>query len=136
MVARDGFSLIELAMIVVIIGILAAISVPNYLAMQARAKESEVMALAHVVQTAVEDHAAQTDGVYSQRPEDIVPNLPNGTLQENPWTGEFTEPRFGMVAAAPGQVGFVVVMMGDVGIGYTITGFGRTEEVISYTTGR
>ncbi len=136
MIARDGFSLIELTMVVVIIGILAAISVPNYMAMVARSKEVEVMSLAHVVQTAVEDFAAQTEGVYSQQPNDIIPNLPNGTLQENPWNGGLTEPRFGMVATAPGQVGYVVVMLGDVGIGYTITGFGRSEEIISYTTGR
>jgi prepilin-type N-terminal cleavage/methylation domain-containing protein len=135
MIARDGFTLIELTLAVVILGVLFAVAMPNYIAMQARAKEADVMALAHVVQIAAEDHAARNDGIYSDQGADLLPCLPGGELQENPFTGQATEPKFGMPAAIPGQVGIVVYLHEGVQAGYTITGFGKTELLIRYTGG-
>src|ERR1700704_575137 len=60
-----GFTLIELMIVVVIIGILAAIAIPNFIAMQNRAKEGSTKANMHTLQLAAEDYGVTYDGVYA-----------------------------------------------------------------------
>src|SRR5258705_11775097 len=60
-----GFTLIELMIVVVIIGILAAIAIPNFIAMQNRAKEGSTKANMHTLQLAAEDYAVTYDGEYA-----------------------------------------------------------------------
>ena len=70
MFSKKGFSLVELMIVVAIIGILAAIAIPNFVEMQLRAKRSEVPGNVDGIKTAEIAYDASFDGyiVLPQNP--------------------------------------------------------------------
>ena len=88
-----GFTLIELMIVVVVLGILVAVALPNFIGLQQRANEGTVKATMHTVQMSMEDFALLNDGVYPTSATSTVPDgrtlaqvCPIGNYPKNPWT--------------------------------------------------
>ena len=83
---QSGFTLIELMIVVVVIGILAAMAIPNFIAMQMRAREGSTKANMHTLQVGAEDYAVQNNSFYADNVSSLVGLLPGGNARfQNPF---------------------------------------------------
>ncbi len=124
--SKNGLTLIEMMIVFIAIGILAAIAVPNFQSRATRAKEAAVKVNAHAVQQVVEDWAICNNGAYPG-PDDISSGLfPGGVFPENPFTSAACT--IAALGFSQGNIGYMMTP-GT----YVVEGYGESTMVISLT---
>lgn len=85
---RSGFGLAETAVVIVILGTLAVIAIPNYIDVRKRAMEASVKGNAHALQLVVEEWTINHDGMPPQLADLDGTLFPNNVFPDNPFTGD------------------------------------------------
>jgi prepilin-type N-terminal cleavage/methylation domain-containing protein len=132
-----GFTFMELLIVLVVTGILAAMAIANYGAVQKRAREASTKSNMHTFQLAAEDYGVRNGGAYPTDADQAAALL---TQDGNTFYNPFTQTVGGEQAwvdrptwARPLTTGSTragIVAYGDsAGTRYQIAGRGATEDL-------
>ena len=118
-----GFTLVELACVILILGLLAIITVPNVMGFTDKSKEAAVKANMHAIQVGIEDFAAANDGEYPDAADNAVlrAGMPGGDWPVNPFTHNPTAVVWNADPANPGEISITTPQAES----YQIKGFGE-----------
>ena len=84
---RRGFGLAETAVVIVILGVLAVIAIPNFIQVKKRAMEASVKGNAHALQLVVEEWSTNHEGVLPVLADLDPSQFPGGVFPDNPFNG-------------------------------------------------
>jgi prepilin-type N-terminal cleavage/methylation domain-containing protein len=141
---EKGFTLIELMVVIVIIAILAAVALPNFMGATEKARESAVRSAMKTLQTAIEMYATDHSGTYTNRLEDVKPYLPGNAFPKSPATNSAyslgSNLFDGSTSGSPetsnpttAQQYAIVYTYDAVTNSYTLTGYNRTNSTVILT---
>lgn len=127
-----GFTLVELMVVVVIIGILAAIAIPNFVKIVDKSKEGAVKSNMHTVQVVAELYSL--DPLHPGRyPANVAAIIATGDLPSrfrNPFSSSAPALQNHSDVDVAGTVEYLSVAPNNT---YTITGIGRNDQPLDLT---
>ena len=131
---QQGFTLIELMIVVAIIGILAAVAIPSYQDYTARAQVSEAVSLTAGYKTALAEYY-QTQGAYTNRLEPLSLGSTTSGKYVRSITFSFTNASGIDIVAVMKSAGSVNGQVATKQLRMTTANGGRTWECASAGTG-
>ena len=83
--SESGFTLVELLVVMLILGLLAAIAIPSFFNQRDKAKDADAKESVRTAQTAMETYATDNDGSYTGATAGILQGI-EATLNDVPGT--------------------------------------------------
>jgi type IV pilus assembly protein PilA len=101
--SESGFTLVELLVVMLILGILAAIAIPSFFNQRDKARDADAKATAKTAQTAIETYATENNGAYTGATVDDLRRI------------EETLPTTGLAVTVPAPDEYTVTATSDTG---------------------
>lgn len=117
---ESGFTLVELLVVMLILGLLAAIAIPSFFNQRDKARDADAKSAARTAQTAAETYATDNQGSYAGVDFGKLQTIEQ-TLSDAPNVAEAT------AATRDADKGYVITVTSDTANVFTITRFGADQ---------
>jgi len=118
---ESGFTLVELLVVMLIIGILAAIAIPSFFAQRDKATDTDAKSAARTAQTALETYATDNGGSYASATPTDLENI-EATLDASVLTVVSTDDTYTVTADSDTGNTFSIARLANGDTSLTCTG--------------
>jgi type IV pilus assembly protein PilA len=126
--SESGFTLVELLVVMLILGLLAAIAIPAFFNQRAKAQDAEAKSAAKTVQTALETYATDNNGKYTGATPALLKAI-EPTIVTTGGTGGSIQ------TLTPSASGYTIVINSDSGTANTFSIIRSSTGSLTYPCG-